>query len=289
VIFVFVCVVTFFSLSSFLRCWSFSTSSETAPLYAAVGVVALVTGCSSATNKGDAGVTDPGIDPNNPNKCADKNPAGDCYPTANQGYNPRKGQVAGNRIPNFKFIGYRSANGAATPSTGDTETIQLADFFDPKGEKYKVIRVVVASVWCGPCNQETDYIVQNNLATDLNGQGAVFLQALSDGPVVGTGATLLADDQTLEYAIIELKESAKVADRAPLRLVEKPPPLTRGARLNIVQHSGGGPQRFGLPIGVVQDVFFAGAITPVPGGVGPMTITMLLSNTVDAAGRTLET
>ena len=27
----------------------------------------------------------------------------------------------------------------------------------------------------------------------------------------------------------------------------------------------------------------AGAITPVPGGVGPMTITMLLSNTVDAA------
>lgn len=33
----------------------------------------------------------------------------------------------------------------------------------------------------------------------------------------------------------------------------------------------------------------AGWITPVPGGVGPMTITMLLSNTVDAAGRTLET
>jgi methylenetetrahydrofolate dehydrogenase (NADP+)/methenyltetrahydrofolate cyclohydrolase len=27
----------------------------------------------------------------------------------------------------------------------------------------------------------------------------------------------------------------------------------------------------------------AGWITPVPGGVGPMTITMLLSNTVDAA------
>ena len=29
----------------------------------------------------------------------------------------------------------------------------------------------------------------------------------------------------------------------------------------------------------------ASAITPVPGGVGPMTITMLLSNTVDAAAR----
>lgn len=32
----------------------------------------------------------------------------------------------------------------------------------------------------------------------------------------------------------------------------------------------------------------ASAITPVPGGVGPMTITMLLSNTIEAAERTLE-
>jgi methylenetetrahydrofolate dehydrogenase (NADP+)/methenyltetrahydrofolate cyclohydrolase len=31
----------------------------------------------------------------------------------------------------------------------------------------------------------------------------------------------------------------------------------------------------------------AGWITPVPGGVGPMTITMLLVNTVEAAERTL--
>jgi methylenetetrahydrofolate dehydrogenase (NADP+) / methenyltetrahydrofolate cyclohydrolase len=31
----------------------------------------------------------------------------------------------------------------------------------------------------------------------------------------------------------------------------------------------------------------AGAITPVPGGVGPMTIAMLLSNTLEAARRQL--
>ena len=31
----------------------------------------------------------------------------------------------------------------------------------------------------------------------------------------------------------------------------------------------------------------AGWITPVPGGVGPMTITMLLVNTIEAAERTL--
>ena len=47
-----------------------------------------------------------------------------------------------------------------------------------------------------------------------------------------------------------------------------------------------------LPDGkLVGDVDFdqvskvAGAITPVPGGVGPMTIAMLLSNTVTAAER----
>lgn len=45
---------------------------------------------------------------------------------------------------------------------------------------------------------------------------------------------------------------------------------------------------------LVGDVSFseakerAGFITPVPGGVGPMTITMLLSNTVDGARRTFE-
>jgi methylenetetrahydrofolate dehydrogenase (NADP+) / methenyltetrahydrofolate cyclohydrolase len=31
----------------------------------------------------------------------------------------------------------------------------------------------------------------------------------------------------------------------------------------------------------------AGIITPVPGGVGPMTITMLLANTIEAAERSL--
>jgi methylenetetrahydrofolate dehydrogenase (NADP+)/methenyltetrahydrofolate cyclohydrolase len=43
--------------------------------------------------------------------------------------------------------------------------------------------------------------------------------------------------------------------------------------------------------GLVGDVDYeavaelAGAITPVPGGVGPMTIAMLLSNTLEAATR----
>ena len=49
------------------------------------------------------------------------------------------------------------------------------------------------------------------------------------------------------------------------------------------------PQEAGNKSGLVGDVDFAAAseiasaITPVPGGVGPMTIAMLLRNTLDAA------
>ena len=42
----------------------------------------------------------------------------------------------------------------------------------------------------------------------------------------------------------------------------------------------------GLDYEAVKEV--AGFISPVPGGVGPMTITMLLKNTVESAARTAE-
>ena len=49
------------------------------------------------------------------------------------------------------------------------------------------------------------------------------------------------------------------------------------------------PEQAGNASGLVGDVDFdqaievASAITPVPGGVGPMTIALLLRNTLDAA------
>jgi methylenetetrahydrofolate dehydrogenase (NADP+)/methenyltetrahydrofolate cyclohydrolase len=47
-------------------------------------------------------------------------------------------------------------------------------------------------------------------------------------------------------------------------------------------HRGPGGLRGDVDFDAVRAV--AGAITPVPGGVGPMTIAMLLANTVTAAG-----
>ncbi len=57
---------------------------------------------------------------------------------------------------------------------------------------------------------------------------------------------LLASNRELDYAIIELEEAEKIADRQPIRVVTEQPTLIRGARVNIVQHPRGGPLRFAI-------------------------------------------
>ena len=83
-------------------------------------------------------------------------------------------------------------------------------------------------------------------------------------------AELLASNQKLDYAIVRLKESEKIADRQPLCLIEKEPELGRGYRLNIVQHSRGGPliyairNNFYLGVGANKD--FLRYLTDTEGG-----------------------
>jgi len=67
------------------------------------------------------------------------------------------------------------------------------------------------------------------------------------------GATLMAADETLDYAIIRLLSPSDVADRTPLRIIPVEPQLSRGDRLNIVQHPRGGPQQY-----AVRNNFFVG-------------------------------
>jgi len=61
-----------------------------------------------------------------------------------------------------------------------------------------------------------------------------------------TGARLLAQNRELDFAVIELTEAHKVADRPPLRLPAAQPTLARGDRMNIVQHPQGGAMRFAI-------------------------------------------
>jgi hypothetical protein len=117
------------------------------------------------------------------------NPYGVPYPTANLGTQARTGTVAGNVIENYKFLGFPNATpGSLTKDTGALQDISLADYFDPKNKKYKLLHISVAAVWCNPCNQETDELIGD--VASLAQEGVVLIQALDDGPIEGVGATL---------------------------------------------------------------------------------------------------
>lgn len=144
----------------------------------AVSVAAV--GCSSSPTQ------DPGVvnNNNNNNNVCDAKSGVDkttCYPTADVGINARKGSIAGNRIQNYKFIGYGTDASAAKLDTGKgSGTVQLSDYFDPKSDKYSIIILNVAARWCGPCNQETDEIVSGVAAT-YGPKKVVFVQAITEG------------------------------------------------------------------------------------------------------------
>lgn len=59
-------------------------------------------------------------------------------------------------------------------------------------------------------------------------------------------AKLVAFNKWLDYALIELVEADQVADREPLRVIAEQPVLSRGSRVNIVQHSNGGPLQYAI-------------------------------------------
>ena len=77
--------------------------------------------------------------------------------------------------------------------------------------------------------------------------GAWFDYYLETGSHVNcVGGELVAAYQPLDYAIVRLSEAAKIDGRRPLRIVKEPPQLVRGNRLNIVQHSDGGPMQYAI-------------------------------------------
>jgi hypothetical protein len=140
---------------------------------------------------------------------SDKAPGGQCYPTDDIGTGSRSSFSAngtpGQRIANFAFTGYPvSDTTLVTPGT--PTSIHLANFYNPDGKSVfagtsiKLIHLTVAAVWCGPCNEETDFISGGNwtgqntggasFAKELAPLGVIFVQAISDGPTFGTGATI---------------------------------------------------------------------------------------------------
>nr|WP_280340680.1 bifunctional 5,10-methylene-tetrahydrofolate dehydrogenase/5,10-methylene-tetrahydrofolate cyclohydrolase [Pseudomonas sp. BN607] len=128
---------------------------------------------------------------------------------------------------------------------------------------------------------------------DLAGMGALVVGASN---VVGRplARLLLQADCTVSIAHIKTTDLARRCREADILVVATGVPgLIRGDYLKPgVTVIDVGINRVHLPDGrprLIEDVVFdeataiAGAITPVPGGVGPMTIAYLLANTLQAA------
>jgi len=109
---------------------------------------------------------------------------------------------------------------------------------------------------------------------------------------------LLAEDATVTIAHSRTRDLASVVRRADLVVAAVGrPEMVRGdwikpgatvidVGINRID-AGGGKTRLVGDVAYDEARRVAGAITPVPGGVGPMTIACLLSNTLEAARRTL--
>ncbi len=112
----------------------------------------------------------------------DTNPDGVPYPTDKIGTIPRKGTTAGNRIQNFKFLGYPDGD-----VSGGLKPVSLAQYFDPTGNRYKIVHIQASGVWCTFCQTETKIVAQ--LKQDLESRKTVWLISLAEGPTPGTPST----------------------------------------------------------------------------------------------------
>ena len=109
----------------------------------------------------------------------DTNPEGVAYPTENIGTSSRSGSRAGNRMANYKFLGYPDGN----PANG-LQPMSLAQFYDPEGKTYKLIHIQASGVWCVYCQKETEVVVP--LKQKFEERKVVWLVSLAEGPTQGT-------------------------------------------------------------------------------------------------------
>ncbi|MBP9112505.1 MAG: redoxin domain-containing protein [Polyangiaceae bacterium] len=156
----------------------------TASLSAVVLLGATALGCASEKPV-DTGVENKG-DASGGNTVA-TNPDGVAYPSDSLGVKA-KGAARGDRFPNLSFLGYKN-DVASTVVTkkSSLDAVSMANYYDPEGKRYKIIHIIASSVWCGPCNAETDEL--NTVAEELAAEKVIIIQAMIDGPKQGVGAT----------------------------------------------------------------------------------------------------
>lgn len=156
---------------------------------------------------------------------------------------------------------------------------------------YNIGGLVTGNTVFSPCTPYGVVKLLESEGIDLVGQNVVVVGASN---IVGkpTALMLMAEGATVSICHVHTRDLAQYTIMADILVVAAgvpglivPQMVKRGAVVIDV-----GINR--LPDGrIVGDVDFAGvsrkaaAITPVPGGVGPLTVTMLLENTVQSAER----
>ncbi len=162
--------------------------------------------------------------------------------------------------------------------------------------------VNVGRLWSGqpgfvPCTPQGVMLLLRSVRDDLSGAEAVVL---GRSHIVGrpTAALLLAADCTVTIVHSRTEDAAAICRRADVLVAAIGRPAIVAADwikpgaivIDVGINRSTGPDGAMRLVGDVDFVAarqVAGAITPVPGGVGPMTIACLLQNTVLAAYRRL--
>lgn len=144
----------------------------------ALSTLGLLAACSSDNQ--DRGIEGPGQSA--ASTAPDTNPKGDPYPTDNIGTNARRGNVPGNRIQNFKFLGYPDGD-----KSQGLQPVSLAQYYDPTGEKYKLIHIQASGLWCGPCRNEASIV--SKMGETLAERKVVWLMSIAEGGTPGVAST----------------------------------------------------------------------------------------------------
>ena len=145
-----------------------------------------------------------------------------------------------------------------------------------------------------PCTPQGCVRLLKSVRPDLAGLEAVIVGRSN---IVGKplGALLLAEDCTVTIAHSRTRDLAAVCRRADLLVAAvgrpemirgpwiKPGAIVVDVGINRLEGAPGGKPRLVGDVAFEEAMAVAAAVTPVPGGVGPMTIACLLANTLHAA------
>jgi methylenetetrahydrofolate dehydrogenase (NADP+)/methenyltetrahydrofolate cyclohydrolase len=184
------------------------------------------------------------------------------------------------------------------PLPGQIDSRRVIEAIDPDKDVDGFHPVNVGRLSAGerslvPCTPSGCIILAKSVRADLKGVEAVVVGRSN---IVGkpVAQLLLREDCTVTIAHSRTRDLPAVVRRADLLIAAvgrpemvrgdwiKPGAIVIDVGINRVEGAGGKAKLVG-DVAFDEAVKTAGAITPVPGGVGPMTIACLLQNTVIAA------